>query len=345
MNRRNVVAAVLAAALVALSAWAPAAYAAGGGVASDSVSAEPVPGSHLSPSGYYLLDARPGNTLTQSLHVTNPNDHTVTVRVDPIDAVTSDVTGTAMRPPTSARVLTSRWIVVATPELILRPQEVRDVSFTVRVPPRTPPGQYVAGVSAWVPLTKHAVPAAPGKKQAAFSMDIQFQRAIAVEVDVPGPRAPKLVVTGAEPQVNANGVTLGVHIANQGNAFAHGHGVVRVADTRTDFSFKINTFVSGTAIVYPVPWTSSVKAGVHHVEVDLDYEGGRRTTWNGIVTISGDLANQLQSDLAKITVPKKGGGINWLLVAAILVVIGLVVGAVLLRRHARRPTRVKYRAA
>src|SRR5262249_32303490 len=153
------------------------------------------------------------------------------------------------------------------------PQEQRTVSFTVHVPKNVGPGQYLAAMSAAALLPDDANDQKNvGANQAGFSLSMQMQRAIAVEVDVPGPRAPQLAVTGAEPKATTNGVDLEIHIANNGNAFAHGSGVVRVASTKTDYPFKIDTFVSKTAIVYPVHWTNTVVPGVHDVQVDLNYE-------------------------------------------------------------------------
>ena len=136
-----------------------------------------------------------------------------------------------------------------------------------------------------------------------------------------------------------------MHIANHGKAFAHGTGVIRVPDTKTDFSFKIDTFVPGTSIVYPMQWTKTVVPGTHHVEVDLDYEGGRRTTWNGIVTIGDALANQLGNNLANVKPPAKKVGLQLARrrARASLFVV-LVAGAIALRRSARRPAQVNYRA-
>ena len=92
-------------------------------------------------------------------------------------------------------------------------------------------------------------------------------------------------------------------MANKGNAFAHGKGVVRIPDTNTDFSFDMDTFVPGTAIVFPMLWTKSVVPGKHQVEVDIDYEGGRRTTWNGVVTIEGSGKGDLEAALRNVQAP------------------------------------------
>lgn len=88
-----------------------------------------------------------------------------------------------------------------------------------------------------------------------------------------------------------------VGIANTGNAFTHGTGVVIVADTKLNFPCTIDTFVSHTAIQYRVPWTRPVVPGEHPVSIKLTYDGQRVTTWNGSITIAGSFQRQLQQDL------------------------------------------------
>jgi hypothetical protein len=338
--RRAVV--FVAAAFIAFAgAMAPASA----GKFGDVVAATVPPGAKVSPQGhFYLLDANPGDSITQNFRVVNPNDHAVTVMIEPVDAGTGERTGVQMGKPGSAKALTSRWIVVSSPQITLAPNMARDVPFTVHVPPNVTPGQYLAAMSASVPLsaadTKAA--AAPAGK-AGFSMAVRFQRAIAVEIDIPGPRAPELAVSGADPMALPGGIQLGVHIANNGNAFAHGTGVVRVADTNTDFSFKVDTFVPGTAIVYPVQWTKSVVPGTHHVQVDLTYEGGRRTSWNGDIVIAGSAQSNLESALRNVTVRNHGSGVNLLLIVAAALFVVLAAAAVVLRRRSRDSGPVNYR--
>ena len=315
----------------------------------DAISASIPPGSHVSAEGqgrFYLLTAHPGDVVTQTVLVTNTNDHAVTVAVEAVDAKTGDATGVAFMTPGSPKAITSRWLVVSSPEITLQPQQQRAIPFTVYVPRDAKPGQYLAGVSASVPLKPDTTPKkALGASGAGFSMSIRFQRAIAVEIDVAGMRAPQLVVSGAEPVADANGVMLGVHIANQGNAFAHGNGVIRVADTKTDVTFKIDTFVSRTAILYTTKWTPTVVPGSHHVQVDLNYEDGRRTSWNGDIVIAGDEQNRLENALRNLHIGSRGSGPNLLIVLAVILGVFFVAGAVVLRRRSRGPGYVKYRAA
>ncbi len=339
---RRAVVFVAAAFIASAGAVAPAAA----GKFGDVVGATTAPGSQISKQGhFYLLDAGPGSTITQSFRVNNPNDHPVAVTTEAVDAITGEQTGVELGKPGSAKALTSRWVVVSTPEITLAARSYRDIPFTVHVPPNAAPGQYLAGVSASVPLSAADAAAAKAPSgQAGFSMAIRFQRAIAVEIDVPGTRAPKLQVSGVDPQATPSGVNLGVHIANEGNAFAHGSGVVRVADTNTDLSFKIDTFVGGTSIVYPMAWTKTVVPGTHHVEVDLTYEGGRRTSWTGTVVIAGDVQSRLENALRNVTV-RAHASRSWLPVGLLALLALLMIGAaIVVRRRGRGGRPVNYQA-
>jgi hypothetical protein len=234
---------------------------------------------------------------------------------------------------------------VATPAVTLAVGQTRSVPFTVRVPAGTPPGQYMAGISAWVPLSSRTKLPRPGQNQATFSLDLQIQRVVPIEIDVPGAWVPKLSVSSAEAIRTAAGITLGVHMANSGNAFALGSGVIRVPETKTDYTFKINTFLGGTSIVYPMTWTQSLPVGSQRVEVDLNYTGGRHLTWNGTIDVSSVFSSGLPKQLGELHTASKHGTFPWLLLVALLLLLALILGAVLMRRRSRRPGPVKYRAA
>jgi hypothetical protein len=316
----------------------------GVGKSSDDIGAKPADGSSLAPGGWYLLTGRGDASFTQTLVVTNTNSHAVEAHIDATDGHTSNNTGSEFSKPGGPIIGTGLWITVSTPVVTLQPNERRNIPFTVHIPKGTPAGQYLGGLNTYVPLTSFSVASPAGKNQASLSMDLQFVNTIAVEVDVPGPRAPNLTVSGADPSASPNGIVLGLHIANTGNAFAHGTAVVRVPDTNTDKTFKVDTFVPGTAIVYPMLWTKSVVPGRHSVQVDITYEGGRRTTWSGVVNVDGAALGAALSNVKASDKKSSVGSFPWLLLLAALLLIGFVAGAVVMRRRARRPATFKYRA-
>ncbi len=134
-----------------------------------------------------------------------------------------------------------------------------------------------------------------------------------------------------------DGVTLQVEMANEGNAFAKGTGVISVADTNLDTSFKIDTFVSGTTIQYRVPWTDAIVPGVHAVKVRLNYGNGKITTWNGEIAIRGALQAKIAKQLKNTTVVPRSRRVSPLWIAlAVLLALALFGGAFWVRRRRKR---------
>ena len=112
-----------------------------------------------------------------------------------------------------------------------------------------------------------------------------------------------------------------------------------VADTKLDFPFKIDTFVSHTSIGFLVPWTRTVVPGAHQVSVRLTYDGGRVTTWNGTLAIAGELQRKLQKGLhdSAVTPHTPAPSRSWtpLLAAGLGAAFACFMGAVVLRRRRR----------
>jgi hypothetical protein len=320
-----------------LLAAGPAAAATKG---TDTVTAYPADGSKLAPSShYYRLTAGPGASVTQTVHLVNKNKHAIDVRIAGLDGYTSDATGAAYTTPGRVAKQTGTWIVVSTPELTLQPAQERDVTFTLHVPAHADPGEYLGAIGLWVPL-ESSTTTAPGGNHAGFAVTLQGERVIAVEVVVPGPTHASLAVTGVRPVAAPDGLRLQVGIANKGNTFTRGSGVVTVADTKLNFPFQIDTFVSHTSITYRVPWTRTVVPGNHDVSVKLTYDNGRVTTWNGTIAIAGTLQRKLQQDLHDTAVgsPKVASSHSPtpFLVLAAVGALGCLGGAVAMRRRSRR---------
>jgi hypothetical protein len=333
-------AAALAAAIAALAALAAPAFAAD--QRPDYITAFVAPGSKTdAKGGYYAIDARAGSSITQTVIVRNDRPRPLVADVEAVDAHTSAATGAAYDPPGTQPSGTGTWIVVTTSELTLQPGEQRSVDFTVNVPAGTKPGVYLAGISAAVPLPKNTTTSTVDRQHATFKITLQPQRLIAVQITVPGPREPKLVVTGARATAGQDGVALVVGIANRGNDFARGTGTITVGDTGLRKSFKIDTFIPGTQIQYRVPWTRDVVPGNHAVSVRLRYGGGNVTNWDGTADINGSARAKLESDLAKNRLPVSGGGaLPWPLIAAGFAALLLCAGGVVVLRRRRREPQV-----
>lgn len=326
---------VVTVALVALAGVSAAVVPASARSGAVTVEAKPAPGSLTAPGGasWFLLRLAPGATLTQQLDVWNPNTFAITVDVGPVDAHTAPTTGATYAPPTSARKLTSTWITSTVAQVRLAAGEHRSVPFTVRVPADAKPGQYLAAMSASPPPSGGGTQQA-GANQAVIQWRLRAQTAIAVEIDVPGPTAPRLVVTGVR-AVARSGLLLRVHMMNTGNGFARGSGVVTVPDAGLRDAFPIQTFVPGTAIDFPVPWTHNITPGRHVVDVRLQV-GTRVVTWSGAVDITGAMQQEAER-AATAAGGSKSSGLPIFAIAAIVLIVSAAL-ALHVRRRRRGPT-------
>ena len=89
-----------------------------------------------SPNGdYYLLQATPGQEITQQVKIGGTNNTPVKVAVEPVDAGTGPNTGTTFGEPGDAKTGTARWITVSSPEITVTDGMERLVNFTVRAVP------------------------------------------------------------------------------------------------------------------------------------------------------------------------------------------------------------------
>ena len=146
-------------------------------------------------------------------------------------------------------------------------------------------------------------------------------------------------MTGIKAVAAPDGLRLQVAMANTGNTLTHGSGVITVADTKLDYPFTIDTFVSHTSIHYALPWTRTVVPGTHQVSVKLTYDGGRVTTWNGAIVINGAVQRSLQEALhaTEINAPAPAHGWSpWLLACGVVVLVACAAGAIWLRRRSRQ---------
>jgi hypothetical protein len=82
--------------------------------------------------------------------------------------------------------------------------------FTVTVPAKTSPGQYIGGFAAWIAApTKHVT--------GSIGLQVQTRLVNAIVVTVPGTLKSAFTVSGAGPVRLPHGIYVQAHIRNSGN--------------------------------------------------------------------------------------------------------------------------------
>jgi len=329
--RRSTVAGALCAAILTL-AWPCPAQAAPG----SSFTVAPASGQASATSGYFILSLTPGQSSTQRVLVRNDTSKPIVVDLAPIDAGTTPVGGVSYQLAGQPLTKTGSWLALSSGRVSLAPGAVRQVDVTVTVPGDAQPGDYVAGISAMIPVKKAAASSSASNK-ASVQVNLQTRRVIAVQVGVPGAVVPRLTITGVKAVSTPSGMDLAIDIASPGAKFTSGSGTITVASTKMARNFPLGLFVPGTSIAYPIAnWQTAPKAGAYPTSVVIHYgdQGALTAVWNGDVTVASSSLDTLKNKYVPPagTVAAKTPWLMYGLIGALIIIV-LIMGFALLRRR------------
>jgi len=175
--------------------------------------ADEAPRVGLTPVGdhgtYFQLKLDPGETRLLEVEAANFGEYETRARTYAADVYTivnggfgADLFG---EEPTG----TTSWLAYPTQEMTLGPRDARVIPFEVTVPADTVPGEYVAAL-----VIENVDPV---RGSGSVAIDQINRSAIAVSIDVPGPRKPALAIgsVGHKPAGTRSVVTF--EVSNLGN--------------------------------------------------------------------------------------------------------------------------------
>lgn len=230
-------------------------------------------GNRIVQPGYWKFTAAPGTKTKVYAVVGDPTHTATTVRVDPIDAADAIGGGLAYRLPTAPRKLVGSWIRLPKNSYHLDPKKGDVIAFTVAVPTGTKPGDYVGGVSAYVPNSK-------SQKNGNVAITVQPRIVTAVEVTVPGPRHSALKAANVKPLLLAGRETyIAAHIKNVGNTLLGGNVYVWLYKhgQRKPIIYNalnITNSLAHSTVTFEIPWTKKPAPGVYRWSLKANWNGG-----------------------------------------------------------------------
>jgi hypothetical protein len=299
-------------------------------------------------SSYFTLSAHPGG-LTQAgaLELRNRLKHAITVQLDPVGSVTASTLGSAYSTSASAPTAQTRWIVLPRRRIVLGPRARATLPVAVRLPDGTGPGDYLSGISVEALGQEHET-RSPGN----VAISSVQRYAVGLFVKVPGPRNALIRLTRARIEREPAGLTFYLDARNEGNTIVQnvrgyllvtrGHRVV----ARTPIG--PGTFVSGTSIAYPllVPREQPREGAVYRVRALMRYSG--KVVRLDTRVRFGHASAKLQEDFGgpHVDEPASHGGLVTILaiVAGLLIALGCILAAFLVRRRRIPGQRVALRA-
>jgi len=269
--------ALAALALTALPAAALAAASFAGGF-----SAAPV---NTGTADYVSLSLEASRQATATVRVTNLRAGRQTLWLYAVRGVTSRISGDAYVGAGRACQGVGCWIHSLPSRISVRAGTSVDVTFAVRVPPGTAPGQYLAGVAIEPPVS----PRSPQPVNSGSAATSVILRQIVIGVAVTVGRRFGSDVTIPTVRGVAIGNTAGIAVAehNRGARFEHpaGRATIVVDGTPRSFAVRSGTVLPGGDPTLRV-LTPSLRAGTYPARATLRYDDDRKTAaWTGTVTI------------------------------------------------------------
>ena len=225
---------------------------------------------------YFSHELAPGAVLTDEALVINSGDAAVTLKLYAADGITAVNGGTAFARQGQEPTGVNRWLSLSVTEIALAPGEEMVVPFTITVPSNASPGQHLAGLVVAAPPIGEAPPSGEGEGQ--FAAMVVQQAAVAVVIDVPGPRVAALEITGTCLKEQGDlGATFVVAVRNTGNIFLKGEGSLLITDRNGEElasnPLKLETVLPGDATRFQVTHPVRLNDGNYLVSAVLNCEG------------------------------------------------------------------------
>ena len=226
--------------------------------------------SNLATKSYFVLDSKPNTMVENGILITNTGAATGTVVLYTVDATTGQNSGLVYNAQDVPSHDVGSWLHLAQQQLTLTPGQSQTVPFQVSIPKGARPGQHIGGI-----VAKSVVQASTQQKNT-FHVDVQSLTIVAVQLNVAGPQADRLEMTGMQAG-GANGYqSILINLSNTGTTLLKPHGTLQVLDAQghilQNLSVKLDSFLPDTAINYPIYMQSHpLEAGTYTIDLQLTY--------------------------------------------------------------------------
>jgi len=238
---------------------------------------------------YFVADTGPGRTYKNSIRISNLGKQTGTALLYAVDATTGQTSGAVYLDRTKPRRGVGGWATLGDSSVTLAPGQSKIVPVTVHVPAAAKPGDHLGGIVA----ENEALTSSSGK--GALQIRIRHLTIAAVLVQVPGKAVAQMQTGGVIAGGEHGYQYVYVHLKNTGSAVTKPTGRLLIIDPSgkqvASRRLKLDTFVPGTAIDYPVLLPAqALQPGKYTAKVDLSYSAaalGYRRAVGASQTTSG----------------------------------------------------------
>lgn len=222
---------------------------------------------------YFALTVLPGESRALQVELGNFGTEAVEARTYASDAYTIVNGGFGTELFGAEPSATTLWLDYAAREATLAPGEAVAIDFEVAVPEGTPPGEYITSL-----VAENAAPFA-GSAQDGVAINQVNRTAIAVAIEVPGPRRPAFEIAGVTHAAVGGISVVTFSISNTGNVHLTPAGDFTLRDQQagvvTQSAVRLDTVYAGMSASIELPLAAALEVGEYCAELVLaDHDAG-----------------------------------------------------------------------
>lgn len=330
--------------LAAISVLSAAPPAVAGGAGSVPFGLSPYPNGDGQTPAYFMLSVPAGHSVTASALISNPSHSAEKLILSRSTGVTAGNGGTSFSHAFGRCSGVGCWVTGLPATVTLPPGDGEKLDFTVTVPPGTPPGQYLAGLTAEAAAEPKPVRVrSEGKATGQVIILDQVTVGVAVTVGSLSELATRLEIPDAFTTVIGSIIRLNIDLANTGQTFAHGNGTASCGASRERRTYR---FYASTVLPHERAVIAANLLGLKAMgttvpcTVRISYSHGPTAVWSGLVTVpAASTSHVVRTGLGAYSVIPAGGIPAWataLIVIGILLLAAVVVLLVRVRAGGRR---------
>jgi hypothetical protein len=251
----------------------------------------PVPDSTGHAASYFTLTMAAGESAAATALISNGAHVTEKLKVSRATGITAGNGGSAFSRAFQGCSGTGCWVSGLAGEITLPAGTAERLQFMVRVPAGTPPGQYLAGLTAELAVRPPSVQVGSNGKATARAVLIeQVTVGVAVTVGVLSRMTTRLRIPGVSGQAIGPTARLNIGLANTGQTFAHGTGQASCTAAGRSHSFAVHaaTVLPHDQAVIAVNAPGLPEGATMPCAVWLRYGNGLIARWAGPVTVPAE---------------------------------------------------------
>ena len=253
----------------------------------------PAPGPQGQAGSYFKLSIAPGRAATATVVVSNLAAKTQTLVLGRALGTTAANGGTAYQPTAGGCSGPSCWVTGLPSRVTLPAGHREQLTFTVRVPPKTPSGQYLSGIVAESAAGSGPVKVGSNGRASARAIIVDSVTVgLAVTVGNPSTLLNRLSIHGVQGADEGSVARLNVSVYNTGKTFSGGNGQAscRAAGRSHSYRLYANTVLPGDHDVVAVNAPGLPEGATVPCTIQIRYGSSQVLRWSGTVAIPSTTA-------------------------------------------------------